>query len=482
MDNWAKELERYLDESFKNIKLGSIVSGKIIKISDEYAFVDIGSKKEALLPVEEFKKDDGTFILKEGDEIQALVTGKSLQDGFWILSFKKLREKNLWEDLRRAYKEKRTIKVKILALNKGGYEVEFEDFIKGFIPFSQAFFRNRPENPEALIGETVEVEILEIKKGNFVASRKELLEKEYKKKKDTLIEKIKNGEPLEGIVKKKIEGGFLVEIDGILTGYLPYRELDWKRIDNPSDYLKIGEKIKIKVLNYDPIKEKLKLSIKALLPDPWEEVSQKYKEGQVVKGKVTKIFNFGAFVELEPGIEGFIPAKEITWNRKVKINEILEENTSVSALILEIKPSERKMLLSLRKLEPDPWIKASKIYKVGDIVEGVIEKFLPQGLIVGLTPEITAFMPLKEFLKDNKRNFYKKDITELEGFKIGDKIKGKIIVFDPEQKKIQISYVKYLEDLENKEIEEYRIKPQKASVITLGDILIEKLNQLKKVK
>ncbi|RLG10078.1 hypothetical protein DRN73_08840 [Candidatus Pacearchaeota archaeon] len=361
MKNWTKELEKYLNKSFKNIKLSSIISGKIIKISDKYAFVDIGSKKEALLSVEKFKKNDGTFILKEENEIQALITGKSSQDEFWILSFKKLREKSLWEDLRRAYKEKRTIKVKNLALNKGGYEVEFEDFIKGFIPFSQAFFRNRPEN--FLIGETVEVEILEIKKGNFIASRKELLEKEYKKKKDTLIEKIKNGEPLEG------------------TGYLPYRELDWKRIDNPSDYLKIDEKIKVKVLNYDPIKEKLKLSIKALLPDPWEEVSQKYKEGQIVKGKVTKILNFRAFIELEPGIEGFIPGKEITWNRKVKINEILEENTSVSALILEIKPSGRKVLLSLRKLEPDPWVEASKIYKVGDIVEGVIEKFLPQGLI-----------------------------------------------------------------------------------------------------
>ena len=476
MNDWIQELEKHLHESLKEVKPGSIVSGKIIKISENFAFVDIGLKKEALLPIEEIKDRKGDFILSEGDEIEVLVIGKEPQEGLYILSFKKLREKNLWEELKRAYKEKRPIEVRVLALNKGGYEVEFGFLLKGFMPFSQAFFKDKPENLESLIMEKIEVEILEIKNESFIVSRRKILEKEYQRKRDSLINKINTGEPIEGIVKKKVEGGFLIEIEEILTGYLPYKELDWKRIDNPSEYLKIGEKIKVKALSYDPVKEKIKLSIKALLPDPWEKFSQKYKEGDVVKGKVSKIFDFGAFIELEPGIEGFIPAKEITWNKKIKIDEILERGNEVSALILEIKPSERKILLSLRKLQPDPWIEVAKNYQLGDVVEGVIEKFLPNGLLIELTPEITAFMTLKEFLKDLKAYKYKKELTEFEGFKVGDKIKGKIISIDEEKRKIHISYLKYLEDLENKEIEDYKIKAKKTTFITFGEIFNKKIN------
>lgn len=476
MNNWSQELEKHLNKSPKEIKIGSIVSGEIIKISEEFAFVDIGLKKEALLPIEEIRNREGKFILKEGDKIEALVIKRIPQEGFYVLSFKRLREKNLWEELRRAYKEKRSIKVKVLALNKGGYEVEYGSLLKGFMPLSQAFFRNKPENLKSLIGENVEVEILDIKNESFTVSRKEILEKEYYRKRDFLIKKIKAGEPVEGIVKKRVEGGFLIEVEEIITGYLPYKELDWKSIDNPSEYLNLGEKIKVKAVSYDPVKEKIKFSIKALLPDPWESVSEKYKEGDIVKGKVTKIFDFGAFIELEPGVEGFIPAKEITWNRKMKIEELIEKGDFVSALILEINLSERKMLLSLRKLQPDPFLEISKDYRLGDIVEGAIEKFLPNGLLIELTPEITAFMPIKEFLKDLKVYKYKKDLVELEGFKVGDKIRGKVINIDEEKRRIQISYLKYLEDLENKEIEEYKIKAKKTAIMSFGEILSKKLN------
>lgn len=473
MSDWTQEIEKYLNKSFQNLKPGSIVSGKIVKVYEDYAFVDIGLKNEALLPVEELKSSDGSFILGEGDDVEALVIEKSYKENCYILSFKKLREKNLWEELKKAYQTKKPVRVKVLALNKGGYEIEFGFLLKGFMPISQSFFRNKPENLETLIGETVEVEILEIKKGTFIASRKEVLKKQYQKKKEALIEKIKTGETLEGIVKKKVEGGFLIEIEEVLTGYLPYKELDWKRIENPSEYLGIGERVKVKPISYDPVKERLKLSIKALLPDPWEKVPEKYKEGDVVEGKVVQIFDFGAFVELEPGIEGFIPAKEITWKKKIKVDEILDIGERVSVLILEVRPSDRKILLSLRKLQPDPWDALSKKYKVGDIVEGVIEKFLPSGLLIEITPEITAFIPLKEFSKETK--LLKKNLTELDGFKVGEKIKGKIINIDPEQRRIQISYLRYLEDLENKEIEEYKVKTEKSSLITLGDYFLKKL-------
>jgi len=564
MEDWTQELENYLNRSFPSISVGSVVSGEVVKISEDYVFVDIGLKGEALLPASEVRTDEGKWLVEEGETIRALVTGRAPDTGSFILSFKRLKEQELWETLQNFFKEKKPISVKVIAKIKGGYRVKFEDFIEGFLPFSQSYFKEKPEDPEELIGKSFEVEILKLEKRNFVVSRRVLLEREYNKKKAEVIEKIKREEILEGVVKESIEGGFLVELGGILTGYLPYKELSWQRLEDPGSYLKKGDKIKVKVISFDPVKERIKLSIKALLPDPWEKVEEKYQEGQKVRGKITKVFNFGAFLEVEPGVEGLIPASEISWSKKVKTYEIVQEGDIVEAIVLEIKPSERKMLLSLRKLEPSPWekfiseVKAGDIvsgkiksivdygvfvelregisgfvhisnvswskvdnleehfkvgqevrakvleidpekrriqlsfkhlrpdpwmdveerYKVGDVVEGVIKKILEKGLVVEVLPEVEAFLPVSELIEDLRENPMLK-VNKLleEKYKIGDRIKGKIIHLEPSKRKMQLSYLKYLQDLENKEIEDYTLQKKKSDgVLTLGELLSKKLN------
>ncbi|WP_038055827.1 S1 RNA-binding domain-containing protein [Thermodesulfobacterium hydrogeniphilum] len=559
MENWVQELENYLNKFSADISIGSVVSGKVVKISEDYVFIDIGLKGEALLPVSDVKTEEGNLLIKEDDHIQALVVGRSQSDGSFILSFKRLKEKELWEEIKNFFKEKKSIMVKVISEIKGGYQVKYKELITGFLPYSQSYFRKKTETSQELVGKVLEVDILKIENRSFIVSRRKLLEREYKKKKENLIEKIKKESVLEGSVKDVIKGGFLVDLEGVLTGYLPFKELSWQKLDDPKNYLKKGDKIRVKVISFDPVKERIKLSIKALIPDPWEKVGEKYQEGQKVRGKITKIFNFGAFLEVEPGVEGLIPKSEITWNKKVKIEEVLKEGDLVEALIFDLRPSERKMLLSLRKLEPSPWEKLAsevkvgdiisgkikniidfgifveikegidgfihisniswnriedlskvfnegeeiqakvleidpekrrlqlslkhlkpdpmeevlKKYKVGDVLEGVIKKVLSTGLIVEILPEVQAFIPLKELIEDSTK--FKKSDKLLENYKEGEKIKGKIILLDQEKRRIHLSYQRYLKDLENKEIEAYKVYFQKTTGITLGELLSKKL-------
>ncbi len=561
MENWVQELENYLNKFSADISIGSVVSGKVVKISEDYVFIDIGLKGEALLPVSDVKTEEGNLLIKEDDHIQALVVGRSQSDGSFILSFKRLKEKELWEEIKNFFKEKKSIMVKVISEIKGGYQVKYKELITGFLPYSQSYFRKKTETSQELVGKVLEVDILKIENRSFIVSRRKLLEREYKKKKENLIEKIKKESVLEGSVKDVIKGGFLVDLEGVLTGYLPFKELSWQKLDDPKNYLKKGDKIRVKVISFDPVKERIKLSIKALIPDPWEKVGEKYQEGQRVRGKITKIFNFGAFLEVEPGVEGLVPKSEITWNKKVKIEEVLKEGDLVEALIFDLRPSERKMLLSLRKLEPSPWeklaseVKAGDIisgkikniidfgifveikegidgfihisniswnriedlskvfnegeeiqakvleidpekrrlqlslkhlkpdpmeevfkkYKVGDVLEGVIKKVLPTGLIVEILPEVQAFIPLKELIEDSTK--FKKSDKLLENYKEGEKIKGKIILLDQEKRRIHLSYQRYLKDLENKEIEAYKVYFQKTTGITLGELLSKKLKR-----
>lgn len=557
MENWSEEFKKYLNQTSFSIKIGDRVSGRIVEILDDYTFIDIGFKKEALLPTLEIKKKDGSFLFNKGDKIEVLVIGRVPSENTFLLSFSKLREQKLWEDLKNAFEKSCPIEVTPVSVVKGGYIVEFEGTLKGFLPFSQSYFKERPEDPKKLLNQPCKVYVLKVENHNFIVSRRKVLEEEYKNRKKELIKKIKKGEIVDGEVKKLIKGGFLVDIEGIFTGYLPFNEIAWQRIEDPGSYLKIGDKIKAKVIFFDEIKERIKLSIKATLPDPWEKVAQKYKEGQRIRGKVTKIFPFGAFVELEPGIEGLIPASEVSWRKKIKIGDILEEGDIVEAVIIDIRPSEKKLALSLKKLEPSPWEKFIQTYKVGDIisgkiksiidygifveieegiegfvhisniswdrienlkeiykegqnveakileidaqkkrialsfkhlrenpwekvvykykegdiVEGVIKKVLSNGFLISVESEISAFMPFKEINSDEK-NF--KNIKDL---KEGDKIKGKIIILEPQKRRMVLSYSKYLKDLERKELEAYKLQAPKKHLLTLGEII---LNQLKR--
>ncbi len=450
MENWIQELENYLNKFSADISIGSVVSGKVVKISEDCVFIDIGLKGEALLPISDVKTEEGNLLIKEDDHIQALVVGRSQSDGSFILSFKRLKEKELWEEIKNFFKEKKSIMVKVISEIKGGYQVKYKELITGFLPYSQSYFRKKPETSQELVGKVLEVDILKIENRSFIVSRRKLLEREYKKKKENLIKKIKKGEVLEGSVKDVIKGGFLVDLEGVLIGYLPFKELSWQRLDDPQNYFKKGDKIRAKVISFDPVKERIKLSIKALIPDPWEKVEEKYQEGQRVRGKITKIFNFGAFLEVEPGVEGLIPKSEITWNKKVKIEEVLKEGDLVEALIFDLRPSERKMLLSLRKLEPSPWEKLASEVKAGDIISGKIKNIIDFGIFVEIKEGIDGFIHISNISWNRIE-----DLSKV--FKEGDKIQAKVLEINPEKRKLQLSLKHLKPDPMEEFIEKYKV-------------------------
>ncbi len=551
MENWVKELELFLDKKLEYLKVGDRVKGLVIQIGKEWTFVDIGLKKEALLPTSEIKREDGSFKIKVGEEIEALVTGR-LKEGL-VLSYLKLKETELWNKLKELKEKGEPIEVKVLEVTRRGYKVEWEELLIGLMPFSQSYFLEKPKSEDELLGKFLKVEILNIEKNHFVVSRRNYLEKERERKKKLLWDKIKKGEILNGKVKRKIEGGFLVEIEEVLVGFLPFKELSWTRIDNPQDYLTIGDEIKAKAISWDEVKEKIKLSLKALSPDPWQENIQKYKKGERVRGRVTKVFPFGVFIELEPGIEGLIPLSEFSWKR-TKVKELLKEGDLVEAVILELNPESKKLVLSLKQLEPSPWevlfkeikvgsivtgkvklvtdygifleikegvdgfihlsqvswdkvenlkelykegdeVKAQVIefnpekrklnlsiknlkpnpwdhieekYKVGDIVEGKIKKILEHGLLIEVEPELSGWLPFSELI-ESKKKITLEEIRK--NYAPGTSIKTKIISIDKENRKIKLSYLEYLKDLERQEFEEYQKQLKFSKGTSLGEIL-----------
>lgn len=557
MEDWVKELDRYFFQTLTMLTPGTTVKGKIVKILNEEAFIDIGFKGELSIPLEELKDEKGDLLFNEGDEVEFLITSKPGSNRGIELSYKKLREQRLRDFLKNCFEKKEPIKVVVKSMVKGGYEIIFEGLISGFLPFSHSYYQKK-ENPQDLIGKEIEVEIIQLEKSNFVVSRRVLLEKIYQQKKRELIEKIKQEGIIEGIVEARVKGGFIIKFEEVLKGFLPDRELSWSRVGNPETFLSPGDLVKVKVLEFDPVRENLKVSIKALLPDPWKEV--RYKEGEVVKGKVTKVFDFGAFVELHPGIEGFIPKVEMGWNKNLKPEEILSEGNLVEGVILYVNPEEKRLTLSMRKLIPspwevfsqrtqvgdvvkgriksiskrgirieleegieglvhisnvswervenleehfktgeeilakvinldperkivelslkhleeDPWIEFSKKYKLGDIIEGSIERMVRGGIIVKVLAGIYGFMPLREFSQDFKSErtipINKQHTLNL---KVGEKIKGKITLLDPEAKRLHLSYLEYLKELEKQEIEEY--KDRVSLGVKLGDLIRDKL-------
>ena len=450
MQDQTQTLEEYLDKQIASVKIGDIVKGTIVKIGEEFSFIDIGLKAEAILPTKEILSEDGELLFNEGDEIKVAVVGRDRDTGSFVLSYSKLKRQEAQKAIKEAYEKGTPIKVKVISAIKGGYKVRFMGAVEGFLPFSQSYFRERPASPEDLVGKFLEVEVIQLKDRDFVVSYRKVAEKEHERLKKQVVEKIERGEVLTGKVKKGVKGGFLVDIDGIITGYLPYAELSWERIKEPASYLKEGDEVKVKPIFWDPGKERLKLSIKATLPDPWDGIEYRYSVGDKVKGQIVQVYNFGAFAEIEPGVEGLIPASEICWGKRVKPEEVLKEGDAVEALILELNPHDRKMLLSLRRLEPSPWERFTSETKKGDIVTGKVVKLMDYGAFVELSYGVKGFLHISNVSWSRV-----KDIKEK--LEEGKEYNFKVLDFDPKKQRVELS-LKHLKPDPWKEIEnQYKV-------------------------
>ena len=430
MEEFQRLLEEYLLQSEKIYRIGDRVEGVIVYMDDKNAYVDIGTKKEALLPLEELRDLEGNLLFKKGDKVSALIVKRLSGEASYLLSVRKILEEEARKEIKEAYEKGLPIKVKIINSVKGGFEVTYNGILRGFLPRSQ--YQEKE-------GEEIYGLIQKIDHKSFVISPKAYFEKERELKIRELVGHIEKEGVLEGTVKKEIKGGYLIDFEGVLTGYLPYAELTRRRLSSYEGFLKAGDKIRVKVIEWNEETQKLRVSLKALEPDPWDEVSLKYSVEQRVKGRVVRIMNFGAFIEIEPGLEGLLPASEISWKRGLKPKDVLSEGDMVEVVINEIEPTKKRMILSLKRLEENPWDKVAREIKPGDVIEGRVKTVTNFGMFIEVMEGVDGFIHISQVDWERVEDLHQR-------YRTGDMVRAKVIELNPENKRLLLSIKELIPD------------------------------------
>jgi len=437
-EDYEKLLEEY---KFQLPTSGEIVQGKVIDIRDKEVIVDIGSKLEGAIPLEEFTTWEGKVEVKEGDEVEAIVERGYAKDGYIPLSKRKLEIKRALELVNQAYKEGKPIEGTIIKKEKKGFMVDLKG-IKAFLPASQLEIRPVKETYK-YIGKTFPMKILDIRKTksamSIIVSRRILIEEEIKKKKEEALSRIKEGEWVKGVVKSITEFGVFVDLGGI-DGLLPLSEISWGRVQDPRKFFKEGEEIEVLILKFEPEKEKITLGYKQKTPDPWEGIEEKYKKGDRVKGRVVSLTDFGAFIELEKGVEGLVRNRELSWVEQIKDpHQIMSEGEIVEVEVLEVNPKERRIALSYKRTLPTPMEIFAATHKPGDIIKGKVKDIKDFGAFIELEPGVEGLL--------RKSDFSWERVDDLKEYlKEGEEIEVKIIELSPSEGKIRISRKHLLEN------------------------------------
>jgi|YelNatPaOPRAMG01_1025707.scaffolds.fasta_scaffold47399_1 small subunit ribosomal protein S1 len=368
-------------ESAPALTPGEIVQGYVVKVTDEDVMVDLGLKSEAVIPRIEFLTADGELTVKTGDTVGVFVEKFDELTGTAVVSRRKAQHEELWEGIERAFYEEKPVRGRVVQRVKGGLEVNIG--VHAFMPASQADLKPHP-NLDEWIGQEIECKVIKLnrKRDNVVVSRRKILEEEIAQKKAALLEQLVEGAVLTGRVKNLTDYGAFVDLGG-MDGLLHLTDLSWTRVTHPSEVVQPGQEVQVKVLKFDKEKERISLGLKQLAPDPWEQVASQFHVGDRVKGKVVSVTDYGAFVELQPGIEGLIHISEMTWTRRLKHpSKILKPGELVEVAILGVDSEQRRISLSLRQALPDPWEGLSERMGPGTVVKGRVRHFTDFGAFV----------------------------------------------------------------------------------------------------
>ncbi|MCE5243016.1 MAG: 30S ribosomal protein S1, partial [Desulfobacteraceae bacterium] len=352
------------EQSFRNIQEGEVIRGRIVQISDDFVMVDIGYKSEGQISIHEFKDEKGVIQAAIGDEVDVLLEFHDDEDGTIHLSKEKAAKIKVWDDISRIYNEDGTIEGKVVSKVKGGLAVDIG--VQAFLPGSQVDLRP-VRNLESLIGQTYPFKVLKYnkKRRNVVLSRRALLEKEREEMKSQTLANLEDSKIVEGTVKNITDYGVFVDLGGI-DGLLHITDMSWGRVGHPSEMFQIGDRIKVKVLSFDRDNERVSLGLKQLVDDPWTKAEGKYPIGTRVKGRVVSLTDYGAFVEIEEGVEGLIHVSEMSWTKKVRHpSKVLSVGDQVEAVVLSINPDNKRISLGMKQLEPNPWDIIAQKYPVG---------------------------------------------------------------------------------------------------------------------
>jgi small subunit ribosomal protein S1 len=334
---------------------GEVLEGRVLKVTDKEVIVDFGYKSEGLVPIEQFQQPDGHVTVQAGDAIDVMIDRHGPEvEGYILLSHDKASRLRAWDNLEKAYREGLMVSGRVLGRVKGGLSVDVG--VTAFMPSSQVDVRPI-HNVDVYIGQDIPVKIVKVnrRRGNVVVSRKLAIEEEHNSRKHSTLEALQEGAVVTGIVKNLTEYGAFIDLGGI-DGLLHVSDMSYGRVSHPSEVVNVGDEISVKVLKFDREKERVSLGLKELLPDPWETVIERFPAGSRVVGRVVSVTDYGAFIELEPGVEALIHISEMTWSRRMKHPaKVVKPGDQVEAVVLAVIPKDRRISLGIKQLEPDPW-------------------------------------------------------------------------------------------------------------------------------
>ena len=425
------EMERLYAETFQRIEEGGIRSGKIVAIKPDCVIVDIGYKTEGVIRIGEFTEEE-LRALKPGDKIEVYVITMRDSEGVISLSKERASKMKIWDVLEMAVRDGTPVEGVITEKTKGGLTVDIGG-VMAFLPGSQIDIKVT-RDADALLKQKMLFKVLKInnKRSNVIVSRRALLEEERVKKKGETIGKIKEGAVFEGFVKNITDYGVFVDLGGI-DGLLHISDISWGRITHPSEFFAIGDKIEVVVLKYDEASERITLGYKQKQTDPWENVQEKYPVGQKVKGKIVSITDYGAFIELEDGLEGLIHISELDWTPKPKHpSKYLSIGETVEAIVLKVDRAERKLSLSIKQCKPSPWQLISERYAVGQKISGKVKSLTDFGAFVGLPEGVDGLIHISD-LSWTKHIKHPSEIL-----KKGQKVDAVILAIDTEHEKMSL--------------------------------------------
>ena len=436
--DFGESMKEY-EENFGQFKEGEVVSGVITAVDKDLVLVDIGYKSEGQVRINEFRGEDGSITAKVGDRIEVMVEWWDDEEERVILSKEKAANIKVWENIKKSHDEDGTISGTITSRVKGGFSVDIG--VLAFLPGSQADLRPI-RNLDDMVGKTFDFKILKYnrKRSNIVLSRRVLLEKDRESKRAATLASIHEGKVMPGIVKNITEYGVFVDLGG-MDGLLHITDISWGRVKHPSDLFKIGDQINVKVLNLDLEKERVSLGMKQLSPDPWTTAVGKYPVGSRVAGRVVSLTDYGAFVELEEGIEGLIHVSEMSWTRKVRHpSKIVSVGEEVEAVVLDIKPDARRISLGMKQVAPNPWDVIAEKYPIGTTIEGKIKNITDFGIFIGIDEGIDGLVHISD-LSWTKRV---KHPSEL--YKKGDVVQAIVLDIEKDNERFSLGVKQLLED------------------------------------
>ncbi|MGB8887296.1 MAG: 30S ribosomal protein S1 [Candidatus Korobacteraceae bacterium] len=454
MEDFASALETFEQEQAQTeaaLNEEQIVTGTVLKVTPQYVVVDIGYKSEGVVQVAEFQDHEGNVTVQRGDEIAVMREPGHTEEGYIHLSHEKAQRLKAWDEIEKAFNDKASVKARVIDRIKGGLTVDILG-ARAFLPGSQVDLRP-VRNLDGLKGHDIDVRIIKLnkKRGNIVVSRKQLLEEDQSEKRTKTLEQLHEDAILTGTVKNLTDYGAFVDLGGI-DGLLHITDMSWGRLTHPRDLVQVGDQIQVKVLKFDRDKQRVSLGFKQLTPDPWLDASERYPVGAHVRGRVISVTDYGAFIELEQGIEGLVHVSEMTWSKRMKHpSKLVNVGDQVEAVVLNVNPTERRISLGLKQLESNPWESLHEKFPVGAIVEGKVRNLTDFGAFIEIEDGIDGLVHVSN-LSWTKRVKHPSEVL-----KKGDKVKAIVLAIEPDQRRLSLGVKQLQPDVWDTFFEQHRV-------------------------